>query len=87
MHDDGVTTITEHHCVTGKCEKKNREECDSRIKWVLDRSEGLTKKAGQAKTFFTADLQLYGMGLNVQWANPELFVENSSFILGECISD
>ena len=34
------------------------------------------KKAGQATTLFTADLQLYCVGLTVQWAYPELFGED-----------
>ena len=38
-----------------------------------------TKKTGQAKTLFTADLQLYRVGLNLQWAYPELF--NEDFVL------
>ena len=32
--------------------------------------------------YFTADLQLCRVGLNVQWANPELFDENFIFHLG-----
>ena len=39
---------------------------------MLD-AKRLTRKAGQAITLFTADLQLYRVGLNVQWAYPELF--------------
>ena len=49
------------------------------IKTAMLEARRLTKKAGQATTIFTADLQLYCVGLNVQWANPELFDDN--FIL------
>ena len=42
----------------------------------------LTKKAGQATTLFTADLQLYRVGRNVVWAYPELFDEDFILHLG-----
>jgi hypothetical protein len=37
------------------------------------RQKMLTKLAGQATTFFTTDLQLYRVVLNVQWVYPDLF--------------
>ena len=43
------------------------------MKSAMLEAKRLTKKAGQAKTLFTADFQLYPVGLNVQWAYPELF--------------
>ena len=33
----------------------------------------LTKKASQTTTLFNADLRLYRVGLNIEWAYPELF--------------
>ena len=42
------------------------------MKIAMLEAKRLTKKAGQATTLFTADLQLYRVGLNVQWAYPEL---------------
>ena len=54
------------------------------IETAMLEARRLTKKAGQATTIFTADLQLYRVGLNGQWANPELFDEKFIFVL-ECI--
>ena len=54
------------------------------MKSAMLEDKGLTKKAGQATTLFIADLQLYRVGINVQWAYPELLVRTSSFVLGEC---
>ena len=39
-------------------------------------------KAGQATTLFAANLQLYRVGLNLQWAYPELFGEDFILHLG-----
>ena len=52
------------------------------LKTAMLEARRLTKKAGQARTIFTAYLQLYRVGLNVQWANPELFDENFILRLG-----
>ena len=53
------------------------------MKSAMLEAKRLTKKAGgQATTVLTADLQLYRVGRNVQWAYPELFGED--FVLGEC---
>ena len=52
------------------------------MKSAMLEAKRLTKKAGQATTLFTADLQLYRVGLNVQWAYPELFGENFILRLG-----
>ena len=52
------------------------------IKTAMMEARRLTKKAGQATTIFTADLQLYRVGLNVQWANPDLFDENFILCIG-----
>ena len=51
------------------------------MKIAMLEAKRLTKKAGQATTLFTADLQLYHVGLNVQWAYPELFGED---FMGVC---
>ena len=47
----------------------------------------LTKKAGQATAIFTADLQLYHVGLNVQWANPGSLesLDFSVFLTIQCL--
>ena len=52
------------------------------MKSAMLEAKRLTKKAGQAKTIFTADLQLYHVGINVQWAYPELFGEDFILHLG-----
>ena len=52
------------------------------MKSAMLEAKRLTKKAGQATTLFTADLQLYRVGLNVQWAFPELFGEDFILCLG-----
>ncbi len=49
------------------------------MKTTILEARRLTEKAGQVATIFTADLQLFCVGLNVKWADPELFGEN--FIL------
>ena len=49
------------------------------MKSAMLEAKRLTKKAGPATTLFTADLQLYRVGLNVLWAYQELFGED--FIL------
>ena len=46
------------------------------MKSAMLEAKRVTKKAGQAITLFTADLQLYRVGLNVQWAYSELFGAN-----------
>ena len=52
------------------------------MKSAMLEAKRLTKKAGQATTLFTADLQLYCVGPNVEWAYPELFVEDFTLRLG-----
>ena len=52
------------------------------MKSAMLEAKRLTKKAGQATTLFTADLQLYRVGLNVQWDYPELFGEDFILRLG-----
>ena len=54
------------------------------MKSAMLEAKRLAKKASKATTLFTADLQLYRVGLIVQWAYPELLVRTSSFVLGEC---
>ena len=46
------------------------------MKSAMLEAKRVTKKAGQAITLFTADLQLYRVGFNVQWAYSELFGAN-----------
>ena len=46
------------------------------MKSAMLEAKRVTKKAGQAITLFTADLQLYRVGLNVQLAYSELFGAN-----------
>ena len=45
------------------------------MKSAMLEAKKLTKKAGQTTTLFTADLQIYRVDLNVQWAYPERFGE------------
>ena len=52
------------------------------MKSAMLEDKRLTKKAGQATTLFTADLQLYRVGLIVQWAYRELFGEDFILRLG-----
>ena len=51
------------------------------MKSAMLEAKRLTKKAGQATTLFTAGLQLYRVGLNVQWAYPEIFGEDFTLCL------
>ena len=52
------------------------------LKSAMLEAKGLTKKAGLATTLFTADLQLYHVDLNVQWAYPGLYGEDIVIRLG-----
>ncbi len=52
------------------------------MKTAMLEARRLTEKAGQVATIFTADLQLFRVGLNVKWADPELFGENFILRLG-----
>ena len=52
------------------------------MKSAMLEAKRLAKKASKATTLFTADLQLYRVGLIVQWAYPELFGEDFILCLG-----
>ena len=52
------------------------------MKTAMLESKMLTRVSGQAITLFTVDLQLYRVGLHVQWASPELFGEDFILRLG-----
>ena len=52
------------------------------MKSAMLEAKRLTKKASKATALFTADLQLHCVGLNVQWAYPELFGEYFILRLG-----
>ena len=52
------------------------------MKSAMLEAKRLTKKAGLATTLFTADLQLYHVDLNVEWAYPGLYGEDIIIRLG-----
>ena len=52
------------------------------MKNAMLEAKRLTKKAGQATALFTTHLQLYRVGLNVQWVYSELFGEDFILRLG-----
>ena len=43
------------------------------MKTAMDEAQRLTRQLEQECTIFTADLQLYRVGLFVQWAYPDIF--------------
>jgi len=49
------------------------------MKTAMGEAQRLTRKLGQECTIFTADLQLYRVGLFVQWVYPDIF--DDQFIL------
>lgn len=52
------------------------------MKTAMLEAKRLTEKVGQAVTIFTVDLQLYRVGLQVQWAYPEVFGKDFILRLG-----
>ena len=52
------------------------------MKIAMLEAKRLIKKSGQATTIFTADIQLYCVGLQEHWAYPEHFSEDFILRLG-----
>ena len=51
-------------------------------KTAMDEAQRLTRQLGQECTIFTADLQLYRVGLFVQWVYPDIFDDQFVLRLG-----